>query len=97
MADGYAPGIPDPRDLEIVAALEARDAVLTEVRIIDGPTYRVFNIAWGYDAGDSWAHVTTNISPFVEGEAIDVFSTSEVDTVRAPESGQVLVPPAPVP
>ena len=94
MRDEYEPGIPDPRDLEIMAVLEARDAVLTEVRIIDGPTYRVFNIAWGYDAGESWAHVMTNMRPFVEGESVDVFSTSEVDTVRAPESGQVLVPPA---
>ena len=42
---------------------------------------RVLNIAWGYDAGDSYAHITTNISPSVPGFETDFFSTKEVIAV----------------
>jgi hypothetical protein len=41
----------------------------------------VRNIAWGYDIGDEFAHVTTNVSPAVEGASIDFFFTSEVRAV----------------
>ena len=42
---------------------------------------RVLNIAWGYDAGDSYAHITTNISPSVPGLETDFFFTAEVIAV----------------
>jgi len=41
----------------------------------------VRNVAWGYDMGDEYAHVTTNISPDVEEASIDVFFTNEVRAV----------------
>jgi hypothetical protein len=66
---------------------------MTMVELSDGRSYRVWNIAWGYDAGDSWAHITTNISPDVSGEEIDFFFTHEVDAIRAPESGELLLRP----
>ena len=42
---------------------------------------RVLNIAWGYDAGDSYAHVTTNISLPVPGFETHFFFTKEVIAV----------------
>ena len=89
---GTEPGEPDPRDAAIVALLQARDGVLTEVELSDGRRSRVWNIAWGYDAGDSWAHVTTNVSPDGKGEAADFFFTYEVTAIRSSESGALLWP-----
>jgi hypothetical protein len=90
---GYEPAEPDPRDREVLALLQRRDGSLTEVLLIDGRGLRVWNIAWGYDAGASWAHITTNISPDAEGEAVDFFFTHEVEAIRAPDLGLVLLSP----
>lgn len=50
----------------------------------DGRRLVVYDIAWGYDFGDQWAHVTTNASPGVEGASLDFFYTSEVVSVIDP-------------
>jgi hypothetical protein len=50
----------------------------------------VFNIAWGEDFGDDYEHVTTNISPSVEGTTVDLFFTDEVAEIVEAESGAVL-------
>jgi hypothetical protein len=89
---GYEPDDPSPRDLEVLARLQGRDGSLTEVQLTDGRSVRVWNIAWGYDVGDSWAHITTNISPDIAGEDVDFISTHEVEAIRAPESGRLLLP-----
>jgi hypothetical protein len=41
-----------------------------------GETLSVFNIVWGYDLGDGFAHVTTNISPEIAGTSIDFLHRS---------------------
>jgi hypothetical protein len=79
-----------PRDVELLRVLQERDAVETVVVLRDGRRLSVYDIAWGYDMGDEWAHVTSNISPGVEGASIDVFSTSEVLWVLDPASDIVL-------
>ncbi len=56
----------------------------------EGARYIVYNIAWRYDEGDEWAHVTTNISPSVDGQPIDCFVTSAVVAVNDPTTGTVL-------
>ncbi|WP_052664452.1 hypothetical protein [Nitriliruptor alkaliphilus] len=61
----------------------------------DGPDIvqpPVVNIAWGYDIGDTHAHVTTNCSPAIEGEPMDVFFTHDVRGVVDPDDGQPLWP-----
>jgi hypothetical protein len=83
---------PDPVDLAILDVLQGRDGRLTIVRLEDGRRLRTFNIAWGYDRGDRFSHVTTNISPDVEGEAIDFFFTNEV-TALLDEDQTTLYPP----
>lgn len=94
VTSNWEPGVPDARDLEILGVLQERDGHVSEVELKDGRVCKVWNIAWGYDAGDSWAHVTTNCSPFVAGQDLDFFFTHEVHTIRAPESAVVLVTPA---
>ena len=93
MTTDYEPGQSDPRDRAILDVLQQRDGRLSEVELKDSKVCQVWNIAWGYDAGDSWAHITTNISPEVAGREIDFFFTHDVHTVRAPESAELLVGP----
>jgi hypothetical protein len=69
---------PAPRDDELLRILQERDAVETVVVLRDGRRLRVHDIAWGYDMGDDWAHVTSNVSPGVEGASVDFFFTSDV-------------------
>jgi hypothetical protein len=81
---------PPPRDEAFIALLQERDGRLTRVEMRDGSVLRVFNIAWGYDMGDEFAHVTTNVSPFIEGESVDLFWTNDVANVSDPSDGTVI-------
>ena len=65
-------------DERLIEYLRSRDGSLTILRDTDGISHRVFNIAWGYDFGDQFAHVTTNISPGVDGEEPSFFFTNEI-------------------
>ena len=51
---------------------------MTIVKLKNGQSVRVFNVAYGYDLGDEFAHITTNISPSIDAEAIDFFYTNEI-------------------
>ncbi|MBM2614173.1 hypothetical protein JIG36_01210 [Actinoplanes sp. LDG1-06] len=75
-------------DEDLVKLLHDRDGVETVVMLQDGRRLVVYDIAWGYDIGDQWAHVTTNISPGREGAAVDVFLTSEVASLIDPGTDQ---------
>jgi hypothetical protein len=79
-----------PRDELLIALMRARDGVDTQVLLRSGEGHLVCNIAWGYDEGDEWAHVTTNISPETPGRSIDFFVTSGVTRVVDPVSGATL-------
>jgi hypothetical protein len=81
---------PEPRDESLISLFRDRDGRTTRVILRDGRLLTVLNIAWGYDMGDEFAHVTTNVSPSVEGTSIDFFYTSDVETVSDPSSGDVL-------
>jgi hypothetical protein len=83
---------PEPVDTALLDLLRARDGLLTHVLLADGKRLPVYDIAWGYDMGDEHAHVTTNISPPVDGRPIHFFFTSEV-TGLLDENGQPLVMP----
>lgn len=74
----------------MIDLLVARNGVRTLVAVEEGDTFTVVNIAWGYDLGDEYAHVTTNASPFVDDLPIDVFSTDRVTQVRDEATGEVL-------
>ena len=83
-------GLIEPLDTSLISILRARDGVATEVQLRNGVSLRVWNIAWAYDDGDQWAHVASNVSPRIEGEALDFFSTSDVALVLDQATGAVL-------
>lgn len=88
MEDCEAP----PADEAVIALLVAREGLETVVRLRDERIYRVHDIAWGYDCGDEYAHVTTNVSPGLEGDQIDFFFTSEVKEIAEGITGELLWP-----
>lgn len=81
----------EPVDAALIRLLIARQGVPTLVSLRDGRVLTVINIAWGYDDGDTHAHVTINISPGVPEAPIDFFLTHDVVRVRDPTSGTVLL------
>lgn len=50
----------------------------------------VWNIAWGYDIGDDFAHITTNINPEIKNADIDHFYTNEIQIVEDQTNGRIL-------
>jgi hypothetical protein len=90
MLDSMTGKQPPPRDEALLALLQERDGRPSEVALRDGRRLMIFNIAWGYDMGDVFAHVTTNVSPAVGGAEIDFFFTEDVTSVVDPETGMAL-------
>jgi DNA-directed RNA polymerase specialized sigma24 family protein len=80
----------EPRDVDLVNLLDTRDGIATLVTVEEGDTSMVFNIAWGYDLGDEYAHVTTNASPFIAYLPIDFFLPDRVAQVRDASTGSIL-------
>lgn len=80
---------PTPLDTTLIDMLRERDGERTTVVMADGTRRIVFNIACGYDMGDQFAHVTTNISPRVDGAATDFFFTHDVREVRDERGGVI--------
>ena len=72
---------PPPADTALIDLLNERDGRRTTVVLTDGRNLYLWNIAWGYDMGDEFAHVTTNCSPFIDGANLGVFFTNEVAKV----------------
>jgi hypothetical protein len=68
-------------DADVIDLLVDRDGVPRVVTLTDGTQLTVHNIAWGYDIGDEYAHITTNISPEVDGASIDSVVTSDIGSV----------------
>ena len=75
----------------LITLLSERDGLLSIVELKDRKRLSVWNIAWGYDSGDDFAHVTTNISPNHDGYPIDFFSTSDVVRLLDPSTDQELI------
>ncbi|MEO7080900.1 MAG: hypothetical protein ABIY71_05200 [Flavobacteriales bacterium] len=68
-------------DKHIIDLLRQRDGLVTLVKMKSGVTYKVFNIAWGYDMNDTHAHVTTNISPRIPASSMDFFLTQDIEQI----------------
>jgi hypothetical protein len=81
---------PPPKDDRMLAVFHERDGQPTRVVLSNGRELIAYTIAWGYDMGDEYSHVTTNASPFVEGAPLNFFVTSEVDQLVDPDEGVVL-------
>lgn len=74
----------------IVKILEKRCGTSSTVYLKDKQVLLVNDIAWGYDIGDDFAHITTNISPPQDGVEVDYFYVSEVEKIIDTESGKVI-------
>jgi hypothetical protein len=66
------------KDQHIIDLFKKRDGIKTMVELNDGKRISVWNIAWGYDMGDEFAHITSNISPNVENATIDFFYSRDI-------------------
>ena len=71
--------IKDNHNIEI---FKISDQIEKEILLEDGGVLKVWNIAWGYDFEDEFAHITTNISPAVENADIDFFYTNEIIRIK---------------
>lgn len=81
---------PDPADTKLIEILQQRDGLLTTVRLRDGTQHVVRDIAWGYDLGDEYAHITTNVSPGDDGLTIDFFYSDSVIGLIDTATGEVI-------
>lgn len=80
----------NPADTELIDLFRSYDGKRLDVRLRHGTVSPVFNIAWGYDMDDPYAHVSTNISPGIDGQPIDFFFTYAVVAVSDPSTGTEL-------
>lgn len=80
---------PDPDDAALIELLTSRDGRRTTVELKQRGAVQVWNIAWGYDFLDTYAHITANCSPYVEGGTLDFFYSSDVERVLD-DHGQAL-------
>ncbi|WP_144430593.1 hypothetical protein [Jannaschia donghaensis] len=67
-----------PVDDDLIKLLVSRSGILTVANLKVGLVSVFIDIVWGYDIGDQYAHITTNVSPGREGLEIDFFFTSEI-------------------
>jgi hypothetical protein len=82
--------VTEAADQSTIDLLLGRQGAATWVTLASGARLTVYNIAWGYDMGDEYAHVTTNISPKADGASTDVFFTNEIRSISDPASGETL-------
>jgi len=69
------------KDKKIIEYLKSRDGKETLLKLSDGSVLKIWNVTWGYDLGDEYAHITTNISPKVPNSKNDFFYTNEIDEI----------------
>lgn len=67
-----------PKDAALIALLAGREGLLTIAGLTGGTTLRFRSIAWGYDPGDEYAHVTANPGAAGEGLGPRMFYTHEL-------------------
>lgn len=82
--------MPDAVDSELVQLLRNRSGVATVLKLRGGETLRVLNIAESYDMGEPYAHISTNVSPSIEGESFGFFHTYEVVRAVDPNGDEIL-------
>ena len=73
------------KDKNIIDFFKGRDGFETKVELKNGRLISVWNIALGYDIGDEYAHITTNISPNIDNATIDFFFTNEISKILTDE------------
>lgn len=77
-------------DEHIIQHLKRQDSRWTTIQLFGGEKIRIFNIAWGYDLGDEYAHITSNISPIQKSVNPHFFHTNEIVKIVDEESGRLV-------
>jgi hypothetical protein len=68
-------------DQSIIDVLVELDGTVVKAILLDESVHLVLEIAWGYDWGDDFAHITTNCSPGREDLPLDLFFTKEIAVI----------------
>lgn len=76
-----SPEEPARIDQSIIDVLIEHDGTVVKVILLDESVHLVLDIAWAYDWGDDFAHITTNCSPGREDLALDLFFTNEIAVI----------------
>ena len=78
------------KDQNIIEIFKITDQLEKVVHLVNDRILIVWNITWGYDLGDEFAHITTNISPKVKNSTIDFFYTNEIEKIEDRTNGKIL-------
>ena len=78
------------KDQHIIEIFKTTDQLEKAVYLGNNTILKVFNIAWGYDIGYDFAHITTNISPEIRNSDIDYFYTNEIQKIEDRTNGSIL-------
>lgn len=78
------------KDKHIIEIFLTTDQIEKIVHLDNNSLLIVWNIAWGYDVGDEYAHITTNISPEITNCGIDFFYTNEIQKIEIRTNGKTL-------
>ncbi|MEO8254577.1 MAG: hypothetical protein ABI554_09345 [Flavobacterium sp.] len=78
------------KDQHIIEIFKTTNQIEKVVYLDNKSSLTVWNIAWGYDIGDEFAHITTNISPEIKNSDIDFFYTNEIQNIEDRTNGKTL-------
>lgn len=78
------------RDQHIIEIFKTTDQLEKTVYLDNNSILTVFNITWGYDFEDEYAHITTNISPEIKNLDIDYFYTNEIFKIEDRINGKIM-------
>lgn len=81
------------RDKEIIQLLRTRHGIETEIILRNGEKKKTWNITEGYDMGEAYANMTTNISPSIDGATIDLINISDIVEIVDPLTKEILLTP----
>lgn len=76
------------KDQHIIDTFKTTDQIEKVVYLDNNSNLTVWNIAWGYDIGDEFAHVTANINPEIKSSDIDYFYTNEILKIEDRKNGK---------
>lgn len=80
-----------PQHQRALDVLVHRRGQWSRVHLTDGRLLQVYDVAWGLDAGEDVAHVTTNVSPGPgAGHEVDFFHANEIARIEDPGTGAIL-------
>jgi hypothetical protein len=88
--DAKESAIDQKEDDNIIQCFRSFDNEKIVVKLKDGKSFMVWNVAYNYDMGDKFAQITTNINPLIEDASIDSFCTDEIIEMINAENEEVI-------